>query len=125
MSDDGLPDDGLADSDTGATDDVLVGAGVSAGSARAAARASARSGVTPGKGRATRSRNQQDKRPNIFMRIIHYLREVFGELRKVIWPTKNEMVTYSIVVILFLVFMITMIWALDIGFARLMLSIFG
>ena len=99
---------------------------VSAGSARAAARASAaRTGVTPSKGRPTKARDQGPKRGNIFVRIVRYLREVVSEMRKVIWPTRKEMITYSIVVIIFLVFMVAMTWALDLGFARAVLAIFG
>jgi preprotein translocase subunit SecE len=105
---------------------AAAGARVSAGSARAAARASAaRTGITAGKGRPTKARDQGPKRGNIFVRIVRYLREVVSEMRKVIWPTRKEMITYSIVVIIFLVFMVAMTWALDIGFARAVLAIFG
>jgi preprotein translocase subunit SecE len=105
---------------------ATVGARVPAGSARAAARASAaRAGVTPGKGRATPTRDRGPQRGNIFVRVARYLREVVSEMRKVIWPTRKEMITYSIVVVLFLVFMIAMTWGLDLGFAHAVLAIFG
>lgn len=106
---------------------VVVGSRASAGSARAAARASAaKAAVTAGKGRPTRSRDKDaTARLNIAQRIVRYLREVSSELRKVIWPTRNEMVTYSIVVVLFLIFMIAVTWGADFGFARLTLAIFG
>ncbi len=105
---------------------AAVGARVPAGSARAAARASAaRAGVSAGKGRATPSRDRGPRRGNIFVRIARYLREVVSEMRKVIWPTRKEMITYSIVVVLFLVFMIAMTWGLDLGFAKAVLAIFG
>lgn len=105
---------------------ATVGARVPAGSARAAARASAaRTGVTPTKGRATPTRDRGPRRGNIFARIARYLREVVGEMRKVIWPTRKEMITYTIVVIVFLVFMIALVWALDFGFAKAVLEIFG
>jgi len=102
-------------------------AGVRAGSARAAARASAaKAGVTAGKGRATPTRaSHGETKGNIFKRIARFLREVVAELRKVIWPTRNEMVTYSIVVILFLIFMIALTWGADFGFAKLVGLIFG
>jgi preprotein translocase subunit SecE len=35
------------------------------------------------------------------------------------------MVTYSIVVVLFLIFMIAVTWGADFGFARLILAVFG
>lgn len=108
------------------TGDDPVDARVSAGSARAAARASgARSGVTPGKGRATPARDGRRERGNIFQRLVLFLREVFGEMRKVIWPTRNEMVTYSIVVVSFLIFMIVVVWVADLGFQKIMFAIFS
>jgi preprotein translocase subunit SecE len=120
--------DSPADPTVGGVDDIRepVAAGVPAGSARAAARASAaRAGVTAGKGRPTRSRDHGPDRGNLAKRIVRYLREVVAELRKVIWPTRNEMVTYSIVVVLFLIFMIAVTWGADFGFARLILAVFG
>jgi preprotein translocase subunit SecE len=104
---------------------ATVGTRVPAGSARAAARASAARAVTPGKGRATPSRNRGPSRGNIFARILRYLREVVSEMRKVIWPTRKEMITYAIVVVVFLVFMVALTWALDLGFAHAVLAIFG
>lgn len=101
-------------------------AGARAGSARAAARASARAGVTAGKGRPTATRaSRGEAKGNIFQRIARFLREVVSELRKVIWPTRNEMVTYSIVVIIFLIIMIALTWGADFGFAKLVGLIFG
>jgi preprotein translocase subunit SecE len=46
-------------------------------------------------------------------------------LRKVLWPSRNELVTYSIVVIVFLVIMTAIVAGLDIGFAKVVLLIFG
>ena len=37
------------------------------------------------------------KKPGLFERIAIYNRQVVAELRKVIWPTRNELVTYTIV----------------------------
>ncbi len=101
---------------------------VAAGSARAAARRSAaRAGVSEAKGAATPKRAAATtvKRPNIFARFSRFLREVVAELRKVIWPTKNQMVTYTIVVIVFVVFMVALVGVLDLLFAKGVLAVFG
>jgi preprotein translocase subunit SecE len=47
-----------------------------------------------------------------------YLREVRGELRKVAWPTKDEVVRYSIIVLVTIIILTTMIFALDYVFAK-------
>jgi preprotein translocase subunit SecE len=101
---------------------------VAAGSARAAARRSAaRAGVSETKGAATPKRAAATtvKRPNIFARFSRFLREVVAELRKVIWPTKNQMVTYTIVVIAFVAFMVALVGVLDLLFAKGVLAVFG
>ena len=54
-----------------------------------------------------------------------FLREMRAELRKVIWPTKSEVVNYSLVVLVFLVVFTTMVAIVDWGFARAVLWIFG
>ena len=54
-----------------------------------------------------------------------FVRESVSELRKVLWPSRNELVTYSIVVIIFLVIMTAIVAGLDIGFAKLVLLVFG
>jgi preprotein translocase subunit SecE len=54
-----------------------------------------------------------------------FVRESISELRKVLWPSRHELVTYSIVVIVFVVIMVSIVAGLDIGFARLVLLVFG
>ena len=54
-----------------------------------------------------------------------FVRESISELRKVLWPSRNELVTYSIVVIVFVVIMVSIVAGLDVGFAKLVLSVFG
>ena len=58
-------------------------------------------------------------------RIGRFLREVISELRKVLWPSRNELVTYTIVVIVFVVVMVSIVAGLDVGFAKLVLEVFG
>ena len=43
-------------------------------------------------------------------------------MRKVLWPSRNELVTYSVVVIVFVVIMVAIVAGLDIGFAKLVLA---
>ena len=54
-----------------------------------------------------------------------FVRESVSELRKVLWPSRNELGTYAVVVIVFLVIMTAIVAGLDVGFARLVLLIFG
>lgn len=47
-----------------------------------------------------------------------FVREVRGELRKVAWPTRNEVVRFSIIVLITIVVMTTMIALLDYAFGE-------
>ena len=46
-------------------------------------------------------------------------------MRKVLWPSRKELTTYTIVVIVFVVIMVTIVAGLDLGFAKLVLWLFG
>lgn len=54
-----------------------------------------------------------------------FVRESISELRKVLWPSRHELVTYSIVVIIFVVIMVAIVAGLDIGFAKAVVQLFG
>ena len=54
-----------------------------------------------------------------------FLRQVIAELRKVIWPTRQELVTYTTVAIVFILIMTAFVTALDYGFTKLVFELFG
>ncbi len=62
---------------------------------------------------------------NPILFVWNYLKQVVAELRKVIWPNRKQMVNYTAVVMVFLVLMTALISGVDLGFARLMLLVFG
>lgn len=82
-----------------------------------------------GKGRATASRAEAEAtrvpKRNFFVRLVQFVRQVIAELRKVVTPTRNELVTYATVVVVFLAIMMAFISALDFGVGRLVLWAFG
>ena len=48
-----------------------------------------------------------------------YLKGVEAELKKVVWPTKKELINYTIVVFLVTIFIAFIIYVLDAVFAQL------
>jgi preprotein translocase subunit SecE len=54
-----------------------------------------------------------------------FFRQVVGELRKVIWPTRSALVTYTIVCMVFVIFMVIFVTSLDYGFTKLVFEVFG
>jgi preprotein translocase subunit SecE len=49
---------------------------------------------------------------------IQFLREVRGELRKVAWPTRDDVVKYSIVVLVTVILLTALIFGLDFVFGE-------
>jgi preprotein translocase subunit SecE len=54
-----------------------------------------------------------------------FLRQVVAELKKVVRPTRSELITYTSVVLVFVLVVMTIVALLDYGFGRLVLWVFG
>jgi preprotein translocase subunit SecE len=53
-----------------------------------------------------------------------FLKEVRQELKKVIWPTRQELITYTIVVLVTVTVMTSFVYGLDIVFSKFVLNVF-
>jgi preprotein translocase subunit SecE len=62
---------------------------------------------------------------SVFSRLALFIRQVVAELRKVIWPTRKELIAYTTVVVFFVLVMAGIIAAYDYVFTRGVLFIFG
>jgi preprotein translocase subunit SecE len=60
-----------------------------------------------------------------FRRIGLFFREIVAELRKVIWPTRNELLTYTAVVVVFVTVMTAIVAGFDFLYAKGVLFVFG
>ena len=69
-------------------------------------------------------RAKEERKP-LPARISLFYRQVIAELRKVIWPTRRELITYTTVVIVFVLMVIAYVSVHDFGFAKAVLSVFG
>ena len=56
---------------------------------------------------------------------VSFVQQSAGELKKVIWPTGDQLREYYVVVLVFVLFIITIVSALDFGFGRLLLWLLG
>jgi preprotein translocase subunit SecE len=54
-----------------------------------------------------------------------FVRQVVAELRKVIWPTRKELGTYTTVALVFILVMVAIVTSLDYGFTKLVFAVFG
>ncbi|WP_223290993.1 preprotein translocase subunit SecE [Streptomyces avicenniae] len=58
-------------------------------------------------------------------RLALFYRQVVAELRKVVWPSRNQLTTYTTAVIVFVIVVICILTVLDWGFSRAVDYVFG
>ena len=72
-------------------------------------------------GNAVRSRDRRTERTGPVL----FYRQVVAELRKVVWPTQQQLITYFFVVMVFVVFMMALIAGLDLGIGKLIFWLYN
>jgi preprotein translocase subunit SecE len=138
LDDDDFDIDEVDDDDDEDEDEPVVarsgarGRGASLTKTKGKDKVDAKSNTKPGtKGRSSRpgdkksTKSKSGDRPNIFGRLVNFVREVVAELRKVIWPTRKDLLTYTAVVVVFVALMLTIVAGLDWVFAKGVLWVFG
>ena len=64
-------------------------------------------------------------KPNIFMRIGLFIKQIIDELRKVVTPTSKELFFWSLAVFIFVLLLMALVTGRDYGLGKLTLWIFG
>lgn len=64
-------------------------------------------------------------KPNIFMRIGLFIKQIIDELRKVVTPTSKELFFWSLAVFIFVLLLMALVTGMDYGLGKLTLWIFG
>ena len=71
-------------------------------------------------------KKQKDpNRKNVFARTALFYRQIIAELRKVVWPSRNDLTTYTATVIVFVMVIMAIVYGLDSGFSELAKVVFG
>jgi preprotein translocase subunit SecE len=78
-----------------------------------------------GKKKPKTAKKTGPSRGNPFVFVWNFLKQVVAELRKVIWPNRKQMISYTTVVLVFLAFMVSLIGGVDLGLAKLVTLVFG
>ena len=68
---------------------------------------------------------EPQKRRGLFARMALFVRQVVAELRKVVRPTRQQLLTYWAVVLIFVVVVIAIVSVLDLGIGWLTFRIFA
>ena len=64
-------------------------------------------------------------KPNIFMRIGLFIKQIIDVLRKVVTPTSKELFFWSLAVFIFVLLLMALVTGMDYGLGKLTLWIFG
>ncbi|MDI2098852.1 preprotein translocase subunit SecE [Ruicaihuangia caeni] len=71
------------------------------------------------------AKKDRAERRGPFARIALFLRQVVNELKKVVTPTRKELLSFTGVVLVFVVIMMGLVAVLDLGFGTLVAYVFG
>ena len=71
------------------------------------------------------AKRDRASRRNPFARMALFIRQVIAELRKVVTPTRKELVSFTVVVLVFVIIMMTLVWGMDQLFGWVVLYVFG
>ena len=90
-----------------------------------AERQSKRSGVDRQAAPAATARRAQTQEKRKRTSTRQFLKEVRLELKKVDWPTRRELVSYTVVVLVTVVVLTSFVFALDLGFSKVIVRLLG
>ncbi len=79
----------------------------------------------PGEDIVANAKKERAEKRGPFGRIGLFLRQVINELSKVVTPTRRELITYTIVVLVFVIIMMAIVSGLDIVFLWVVRFVFG
>lgn len=71
------------------------------------------------------SENSEGGELGFFARIALFYRQIINELRKVVWPSRNMLTTYTGVVLVFVAFVIAVVSLFDLALTKLVFFVFG
>jgi len=79
----------------------------------------------PGEDIVANAKKDRAEKRGPFGRISLFLRQVMNELSKVVTPTRRELITYTLVVLVFVIIMMAIVSGLDVVFLWVVRFIFG
>ena len=68
---------------------------------------------------------REESKLGLIARIGLFYRQVISELRKVVWPTRKQLTTYTAVVLVFVSFIIAVVSLLDLVLTKIVFLVFG
>ena len=73
----------------------------------------------------TESVETTEEKLGLFARVGLFYRQILSELKKVVWPTRKPLSTYTAVVLVFVMFIIAVVSLLDLVLTKIVFWVFG
>jgi len=80
---------------------------------------------TSGEDVVVKAKADRAERRGFFSGIVLFLKQVFAELKKVVTPTRKELLSYTAVVLVFVCIMMALVYGIDFVFAWVVTLVFG
>ena len=74
---------------------------------------------------AKASEAEKAAKPNVFMRIGLFIKQIIDEMRKVVTPTGKELLGWAVAVFIFVLLLMAFVTAMDLGLGKLVMWVFG
>lgn len=99
----------------------------SAGSQAASPKPGRAAGVAEKKSepKPEKKEKKPEKKPGVFHRLRNYLGDVRSEMRRVVWPSKEELKSYSVAIVAMLIVFGVVIWLVDSGIVAALVGYTG
>jgi preprotein translocase subunit SecE len=73
----------------------------------------------------TESVETTEEKPGFFARVGLFYRQILSELKKVVWPTRKQLTTYTAVVLVFVTFIIAVVSLFELVLTKIVFWVFG
>jgi len=73
----------------------------------------------------TESVESTEQKLGLFASVGLFYRQILSELKKVVWPTRKQLSTYTAVVLVFVLFIIAVVSLLDLVLTKIVFWVFG
>ncbi|MBM6699846.1 preprotein translocase subunit SecE [Bifidobacterium pullorum subsp. saeculare] len=74
---------------------------------------------------AKASKSEKVVKPNVFMRIGLFIKQIIDELRKVVTPTAKELLGWAVAGLIFVLLLMALVTVMDFGLGKATLWMFG
>lgn len=74
---------------------------------------------------ADEKKNSKAKKPSVFARAGKWFRELRAEMRKIVWPTRQQTINNMLIVIAAVLIVGVFVWVLDLIFGGIVAAVIG